>query len=105
MLKTAHLTIHLCASKISILAILAKMETSMSTKTIASTKAQNNFGQILDDVVQNHTRYVVKRHNKAQVIILSLSDFEKMLVDSQEQQRVQHLIRELKPVYNVGETV
>ncbi len=77
----------------------------MLAKTIASTKAQNNFGQILDDVVQNSTRYIVKRHNKAQVIILSLSDFEQLLANEKEQQRIQHVIQELKPVYNVGESV
>lgn len=77
----------------------------MLSKTIASTKAQNNFGQILDDIVQNNTRYIVKRHNKAQVIILSLSDFEQLLANEEEQQRIQHVIRELRPVYNVGESV
>ena len=77
----------------------------MSAKTIASTQAQNNFGQILDDIVQNNTRYIVKRHNKAQVIILSLSDFEQLLANEKEQQRIQHVIRELRPVYNVGESI
>ena len=77
----------------------------MTVKIIASTKAQNNFGQILDDVVQNDTRYFVKRHNKAQVIILSLSDFENLLTQQNEQEFIQGIIQELRPVYNVGETL
>jgi hypothetical protein len=35
----------------------------MSTKTIPSTEAQNNFGRILDDVVQNDARYIIQRRN------------------------------------------
>ena len=42
----------------------------MRTKTIASTAAQNNFGQILDDVSQHNTRYIIKRRNSSQAIIL-----------------------------------
>jgi len=77
----------------------------MLAKTVASTQAQNNFGQILDDVTQNDTRYIIKRHHKAQAIILSLSDFEQILNNISEQQTIKGIIQELKPVYNVGETI
>jgi prevent-host-death family protein len=77
----------------------------MTTRTIASTKAQNHFGQILDDVIQNNTRYVIKRRGTPQVIILSLSDFEQVLASEHERGRVGSMVRELRPVYDFGETV
>lgn len=77
----------------------------METKTIASTEAQNNFGRILNDVIQNHTRYVIKRHHTPQAIVLSLSDFEQILNDLPEQNKMTNIIRDLMPVYNLGEVV
>jgi PHD/YefM family antitoxin component YafN of YafNO toxin-antitoxin module len=77
----------------------------METKTIASTDAQNNFGRVLNDVLKNNTRYVVKRHNLAQAIILSLDDFEQLLTNHSEQDRLTQILRELMPVYSLGETI
>lgn len=78
----------------------------MITKTIPSTEAQNNFGSILDDVIQNDTRYVIKRRNTPQVILLSLSDLQKLLTGNEiERREIGTIIRELSPVYNLGETV
>lgn len=78
----------------------------MTTKTIPSTEAQNNFGSILDDVIQNNTRYVIKRRNTPQVILLSLSDIQKLLGGNEiERREIGTVIRELSPVYNLGETV
>ena len=76
-----------------------------TTKTIPSTDAQNNFGQILNDVIQNHTRYIIKRRNLPQAIVLSLSDFEQLLTNNNEQVRMANLVRELAPVYSLGEEV
>jgi len=82
------------------------MEANVTTKTIPSTEAQNNFGRILDDVIQNGTRYVIKRRNISQAILLSLPDFERLLAASEdERQQVGDVIRELSPVYDLGETV
>jgi prevent-host-death family protein len=76
----------------------------MSTKLIASTEAQNNFGRILDDVVQNETRYVVQRRNNSQAIILSLADFESILLATEmERKRLGATLKELSPVYSLGE--
>lgn len=75
------------------------------TKAIASTDAQNNFGQVLSDVVQNHTRYVIKRHSLPQAIILSLADFEQIMINQNEQQKMVGMLRELGPVYQLGETI
>jgi PHD/YefM family antitoxin component YafN of YafNO toxin-antitoxin module len=77
----------------------------MSTKTIASTEAQNNFGRILNDVIQNDTRYVIKRHNSPQAIMLSLTDFEQLLTNRNEQNKMIDIVRELVPVYSLGETI
>lgn len=78
----------------------------MSTsKTIASTEVQNNFGLILNDVIHNNTRYIVKRHNLPQAIILSLTDFEQLLTNQQEQGKMAQVVRELAPAYKIGETI
>lgn len=76
----------------------------MSTKTVSSTAAQNNFGRLLDDVVQNEARYVIRRRNASQAILLSLSDFENLLTGQEgERQEITNLIRELSPVFDLGE--
>jgi prevent-host-death family protein len=77
----------------------------MKMKTISSTEAQNNFGRIIDAVVQGHTRYIVKRRNVSQAIIMSLADFEQLLSDASEREKMGSVIREVSPVYNLGETV
>ena len=78
----------------------------MKTKLIASTEAQNNFGRVLDDVVQNSTRYVIRRRNASQAIILSIADFENLLsADEVERNKLEKLIRELSPSYTIGEFV
>jgi prevent-host-death family protein len=75
------------------------------TKTIASTEAQNNFGQILNDVIQNNTRYVIKRRNLPQAIILSLSDFEQLMTNHSDQSKMVNMVRELVPAYKLGEEI
>ena len=81
------------------------MENIVTTRMIASTKIQNNFGQVLDDVIQNDTRYIIKRRGISQAIILNLSDFEQLLLDEHERGKMENVVRELRPVYNLGETV
>lgn len=77
----------------------------MITKAIASTDAQNNFGRILNDVIQNNTRYIVKRRDAPQAIILSLADFEQLFKNHQEQRKFVDMLRELTPTYSLGETI
>jgi len=78
----------------------------MTTRIIPSTDAQNNFGRILDDVIQNDSRYVIKRRNTPQAILLSLPDFERLLTASEGERRaIGKVLRELGPVYQLGETV
>jgi PHD/YefM family antitoxin component YafN of YafNO toxin-antitoxin module len=77
----------------------------MNTKTISSTQAQNNFGRIIDDVVQNGVKYVVQRRSSSQAIIISLTDFEALLNDITAQEKLSKLVRELSPTYNLGKTI
>ena len=75
----------------------------MATKAIASTEAQNNFGRILDDVVQNDARYIIKRRNASQAILLSLSDIETLLTANENtRQEFGQLVREQSPLYDLG---
>lgn len=78
----------------------------MTTKTISSTEAQNNFGRILDDVVQNDARYIVKRRSSSQVIVLSLADFRQLLAANENERReIGRVIRELSPTYDLGDAI
>lgn len=78
----------------------------MKTRLIASTEAQNNFGRMLDDAVRNGTRYVIQRRNAAQAILLSMTDFESLLAeDDTERRRLATMVRELSPVYSIGDAV
>ncbi len=77
----------------------------MITKSIASTQAQNNFGQVLDDITHNHTRYIVERRGTPQAVILSFEDFSRVLNDAKERQQIDSIIRELRPEYGLGQVV
>ncbi len=78
----------------------------MNTKSISSTVAQNNFGQVMDDVVLNKTRYIIKRRNTPQAIILSLADFQALLCANEvERKDVGEIIQEVSPEYCLGSTI
>ncbi len=77
----------------------------MPTRTITSTEVQNNFGQIIDAVAQEHTRFIIKRRNAPQAIMMSLSDFRQLLSDATERKKIDSVIQELAPVYKLGEAV
>ncbi len=78
----------------------------MKNRLIASTEAQNNFGRMLDDAVQNNTRYIIQRRNASQAILLSIADFESLLGGAEEERKkLEKVIRELRPLYSVGESV
>ena len=78
----------------------------MKTRLIASTEAQNNFGRMLDDAVQNGTRYVIRRRNTSQAILLSIADLESLLSgDEAERMKLEKIIREVSPNYSFGEPV
>lgn len=75
----------------------------MATKSISSTQAQNNFGRVLDDVVHNRTRYVVKRRTTPQAVVLSFDDFMLLLDDEVERQQFGNVLKETRPIYSLGE--
>lgn len=77
----------------------------MTTKSVSSTKAQNNFGRVLDDVTHNHTRYIVERRGVPQVIILSFDDFAHILNDEEERQQIDTVLKDLRPRYQIGRIV
>lgn len=77
----------------------------MTTRSISSTTAQNNFGRVLDDVTLNHTRYVIERRGIPQAIILSFDDFAYLLDNEQERQCMDKVLRELRPEYHLGQAI
>jgi prevent-host-death family protein len=77
----------------------------MNTKRISSTQAQNNFGQVLDDVTHNRTRYIIERRGIPQVIILSFDDFAHVLDNESERQQIDAILRELRPEYHLGQVI
>jgi len=77
----------------------------MTIKSINSTEAQNNFGRVLDDVTLNRARYIVKRRGVPQAIVLSFDDFAHVLHDNTERQRLDLVMRELRPQYSLGEVI
>ena len=82
------------------------MVMNMGTKLIASTEAQNNFGRILDDIVQNSTRYIIQRRNTSQAILLSMADLESILLATEhDRKELGKVLRELSPTYSLGSSV
>ncbi|MFC1529563.1 type II toxin-antitoxin system Phd/YefM family antitoxin [Gemmatimonadota bacterium] len=75
----------------------------MTSKTITSTQAQNNFGQILQEVVQRNTRFIIKRHDVAQAVLISLTDMESLLTEGAHQGPMVDMLREVSPKYLIGE--
>ena len=77
----------------------------MITKSIGSTQAQNNFGQVLDDITHNQARYIIERRGVPQAVILSFSDFAKILTDDDERRQIDVIIKELRPEYGLGQVI
>lgn len=77
----------------------------MAIKSINSTEAQNNFGQVLDDVTLNHVRYVIKRRGISQAVVLSFDDLAHLLHDDNERLRMHGILGELRPQYRLGELI
>jgi len=77
----------------------------LAIKSVSSTQAQNNFGQVIDDVTQNHTRYIVERRGNPKAVIISFEDFARVLNDAKERQEMGLIIKELQPEYGVGQVV
>jgi len=76
-----------------------------TTKSISSTEAQNKFGQVMNDVTQNQTRYIVERHGNPQAVILSFDDFTRILNDELERQNMRAILKEVRPMYELGRVI
>jgi PHD/YefM family antitoxin component YafN of YafNO toxin-antitoxin module len=93
-------------SRLANSSIITENPKTMKTKLIASTEAQNNFGRVLDDVVQNRTRYIVRRRNISQAIIMSVTDLERLLSgEREEREKLERIVREARPTYSIGDTI
>jgi hypothetical protein len=77
----------------------------MIAKRISSTQAKNNFGQVLDDVTQNRTCYIIERREVPQVIAMSFVDFANVLADKSKRQQLSNIIREFRPEYDLGQVI
>jgi prevent-host-death family protein len=77
----------------------------MTVKSISSTAAKNNFGQLLEDVTENRVRYFVERHGVPKAVIISLEDFSNLLRNDSERQRIQNLLQEIRPRYRIGRSL
>lgn len=77
----------------------------MITKNISSTQAQNNFGQLLDDVTQNRAHYIIGRRGIPQAILLSFDEFAYLLSNESKRQQMDALLREVRPEYRLGQIV
>jgi prevent-host-death family protein len=77
----------------------------MSTKSISSTEAQNNFGRLLDDVSSNQARYIVERRGVPQAVILGLEDFAVLLADGPQRREMTRVLREMRPRYALGRII
>lgn len=77
----------------------------MATKKISSTQAQNNFGQVLDDVTYNQTRFIIERRGIPKAVMISFDDFERLLANESERSEMSLLLREVKPEYQLGQAL
>lgn len=77
----------------------------MIAKRISSTQAKNNFGQVLDDITQNRTCYIIERREVPQVIMLSFVDFAHVLDDESKRQKLNSILRDFRPEYDLGQVI
>ena len=75
------------------------------TKSVSSTEAQNNFGQVMNDITQNQTRYIIERRGSPQAVILSFDDFSRIVNDELERQNVNAILKEVRPTYELGRVI
>jgi prevent-host-death family protein len=75
------------------------------TKSISSTEAQNKFGQVMNDVTQNQTQYIVERRGTPQAVILSFDAFSRILNDELERQHINAILKEVRPTYQLGRVI
>jgi len=75
----------------------------MAIKSISSTTAKNNFGQVLEDINQNHVQYVIERHGIPKAVLISLEEFSNLLSNDKDRRQFQSILREIRPQYHIGQ--
>lgn len=73
-----------------------------STRTILSSEAKANFGQVIDDVYSRGTRYIVQRFDTPRAVLISLADYQRLLFADDASA---HMLMESRPPYQLGEEV
>ena len=84
---------------------MAVWERIMATKRINATEAQNNFGRVIDDAIQNRVRYIIHRRNVPHVVVLSIDELIRLLGDEKERQHLTTLLEQLRPDYGLGQVL
>lgn len=78
------------------------MPADRQVKYVVSTEAQNNFGRLMDDVSTAGTRYVIRRHGKPKAVVISIEDFEKLLLSEHGGEKLARVLRESRAEYALG---
>ena len=82
---------------------MAIMEVEVATKLISSTEAQNNFGRLIDDVVQYGTKYIIQRRGLSQAVVLSMREFDELLsAGNARRSKTATIFRQVSPRYSLG---
>lgn len=76
------------------------MAIESDTRSVQSSEAKVHFSELIEDVYNNSTRYIIKRFGKARAVIIPLSDLERL---RQAEQQVGPAIREKRIVYRIGQ--
>ncbi len=74
--------------------------TNSETRFVLSSKAKTHFSELIEDVFNNGTRYIVKRFGKARAVIIPLADFERLRLAEQEGLLT---MRETRSPYKIGQ--
>jgi prevent-host-death family protein len=76
------------------------MSEPRSTRTILSADAKAHFAQVVDDVYSHGTRYIVQRFGAPRAVLISLADFQRLLVAEGNDVRA---LREAQAEYRPGQ--
>ena len=75
------------------------MVSKSDTRSVQSSEAKAHFSELIEDVYNNGTRYIVKRFGKARAVIIPLSDFGRLC---QAERQGVLAVREEQTVYRIG---
>lgn len=79
---------------------MAEKLKGVPTRTILSSEAKANFGQVIDDVFSRGTRYVIQRFDTPRAVLISLADYQRLL--TAEEAGVQ-VLGETRATYHLGQ--